>query len=149
MRENLPGGASDHVEDRGDLSFLPADMGAEHPPVFGAGTASPPVGDVRGQHVSRFGAFDMSCVWEAVCGTWSVGKVRRMNQRDRVLNMLKAGPVCGTDLLRAYIPRYSARIYELRQQGHVISSEPCKLHDHRDTQTVYRLATTDQMSLPI
>jgi hypothetical protein len=74
-----------------------------------------------------------------------------MNQRERVLGMLQAGPVCGTDLLREFIPRYAARILELRQQGWMISSRPCKnqWHDHRTPQTVYELAVTDQMRLPV
>lgn len=70
-----------------------------------------------------------------------------MSQRDRVLLMLKAGPVCGTDFLRAYIPRYSARILELRQQGHVIIDRPCRFHDHESRQTIYELAMSDQLRL--
>lgn len=70
-----------------------------------------------------------------------------MNQRDKVLSMLRAGPVCGTDFLRAYIPRFGARIYELRQQGHVVVERPCKFshHDHESRQTVYELAEVDQL----
>lgn len=63
--------------------------------------------------------------------------------------MLKAGPVCGTDFLRAYIPRYSARVLELRQAGHLIESRPCKFHDHQSAQTVYELAEVDQLKLAL
>lgn len=74
-----------------------------------------------------------------------------MNQRERVLMMLKAGPVCGTDFLRVYVPRYSARILELRQQGFLIESRPCRSqsHGHQSPQTVFELAHADQMRLPV
>lgn len=74
-----------------------------------------------------------------------------MNQRERVLMMLKSGPVCGTDFLKVYVPRYSARILELRQQGHVIESRPCKntWHGHATAQTVYELAVSDQLRLSV
>lgn len=74
-----------------------------------------------------------------------------MNQRERVLMMLKAGPVCGTDFLRVYVPRYSARILELRQQGFLIESRPCKntWHGHETAQTVYELVEIDQLRLSV
>ena len=74
-----------------------------------------------------------------------------MNQRERVLTMLKAGPVCGTDFLRQFIPRYSARIYELRQLGLTVTERPCRFshHDHESRQTVYELAGSDQLALPV
>lgn len=74
-----------------------------------------------------------------------------MNQREKVLAMLKTGPVCGTDFLAAYVPRYSARILELRQQGHVIESRPCRngWHQHETAQTVYELAVSDQLRLSV
>ena len=72
-----------------------------------------------------------------------------MTQRERVLLMLKAGPVCGTDFLSAYIPRYSARILELRQQGFLIVNRPCRMehHGHRSGQTVFELEELDQQRL--
>lgn len=65
--------------------------------------------------------------------------------------MLRAGPVCGTDFLRAYIPRFGARIYELRQLGFVVVERPCRMghHDHESRQTVYELAETDQLRLAL
>lgn len=74
-----------------------------------------------------------------------------MNQQQRVLAALKAGPICGTELLRMRIPRYSARILELRQAGHVIETRPCRnqFHQHESVQTVFELATVDQMRLPV
>lgn len=72
-----------------------------------------------------------------------------MTQQERVLAMLKAGPVCGTDFLRAYIPRYSARLLELRQAGYEWSRRPCRFshHDHGSEQFVYELVAADQPSL--
>jgi hypothetical protein len=57
------------------------------------------------------------------------------------------GPVCGTVMLRWYIPRYAARIHELRAEGYEITSRTCKLHIHESPQTVYELVESDQLSL--
>lgn len=49
-----------------------------------------------------------------------------MNQREQVLAMLKqAGDrgVTTADFLGAYLPRFSARIKELRDEGHTIRTE--------------------------
>lgn len=63
----------------------------------------------------------------------------RPTQRDRVLAMLKGGPVCGTEFLAEHLPRYGGRIFELRQEGYTITNEPCRKHPHYSRQTVYRL----------
>ncbi len=70
-------------------------------------------------------------------------------QREHVLAALKMGPVCGTTFLQMFIPRYSARINELRNEGIEISKRPCKMHGHASLQFVYELAEPDQMALPI
>ena len=72
-----------------------------------------------------------------------------MSQRDRVLQALKAGPVCGTEFLRMHIPRYAARVLELRQQGHEIMTVPCNdvYHDHQSAQVRYVLVEMDQQRL--
>lgn len=72
-----------------------------------------------------------------------------MNQRERTLTMLKAGPVCGRDFLDAYIARFGARIEELRKEGYVITTRPCKVlwHGHRSRQFVYELEETDQLRM--
>ncbi len=44
------------------------------------------------------------------------------SQCDRILNLLKTGPVCGSILLTLRMPRYSARIAELRGRGHEIAT---------------------------
>ena len=69
-----------------------------------------------------------------------------MNQKQRILNALKLGPVCGTDLLRWSIPRYAARIAELRKAGHDIVTRPCRLHDHETPQFVYEMVEKDQLA---
>ncbi len=48
------------------------------------------------------------------------------SQCDRILNLLKTGPVCGSILLTLRMPRYSARIAELRAKGHEIATVKCK-----------------------
>lgn len=45
----------------------------------------------------------------------------RMSQRDKVLAAIKAGPVTNFELNKICY-RYSARIYELREEGHQIST---------------------------
>ncbi len=61
-------------------------------------------------------------------------------QRDHVLRRLKVEPLCGTDFLFLGIPRYSARIYELRKEGHQIIRRTCDKHlHHRSRQYVYEL----------
>jgi hypothetical protein len=70
-----------------------------------------------------------------------------MSQKSKILGMLELGPVCGTRFLSEYMPRYAARIHDLRSDGHTITTEPCRLHDHSTPQVVYRLETESQMSL--
>ena len=72
-----------------------------------------------------------------------------LTQKQWVLSRLQAGPTCGTTFLEDYVPRYAARILELRQEGYKITSEPCRLHDHRSRQIVYRLAEQQQMELSL
>ncbi len=63
-------------------------------------------------------------------------------QRDHVLRWLMVEPICGTDFLFSGIPRYSARIYELRKKGHQIVRRTCDIHrHHRSRQYVYELIT--------
>jgi hypothetical protein len=45
-----------------------------------------------------------------------------MTQRQTVLQMLKEGPQQTGDFLRNHIPRFSARIQELRDEGYEITS---------------------------
>lgn len=69
-----------------------------------------------------------------------------MKQTDRILGALKLEKRCGTDFLRFEPPiaRYSARIQELRDAGHEIVTQPCKLHRHETTQYTYELVDKDQ-----
>jgi hypothetical protein len=48
-----------------------------------------------------------------------------MTQKERVLAMLKHGPVCGTQFLKAFIPRYAVHIHKLRQEGYSIGKRQC------------------------
>ncbi|MCH8153175.1 MAG: hypothetical protein IH830_12495 [Planctomycetes bacterium] len=64
-----------------------------------------------------------------------------MTQQERILLHLQDEPTCGTSFLNWHIPRYAARIHELRAKGHQITSERCKIeyHHHHSPQTVYTL----------
>lgn len=67
-----------------------------------------------------------------------------MTQLERVERMLieaRDQGVCGTTFLRAHIPRYPARILELRREGWVIDRRPCEIetHRHESTQWVYEM----------
>ena len=62
-----------------------------------------------------------------------------MNQKTRILNALKLEPRCGTTFLDWHIARYSARIHELRKEGHVITTRPCTLHKHESPQVIFEL----------
>lgn len=45
-----------------------------------------------------------------------------MSQKETVLRMLKEGPKTTADFLQAYIPRFSARILDLKKDGIEIES---------------------------
>ncbi len=64
-----------------------------------------------------------------------------MTQQEDVLSYLLEDPVCGTSFLNWRIPRYAARIWELRGKGYQITSERCQIeyHHHLSPQTVYTL----------
>ena len=60
-----------------------------------------------------------------------------MSQKNRVRRMLEVGPVCGTALLDERIPRYAARIAELRGEGMPIVTRRCESHRHVSKQVEY------------
>lgn len=64
-----------------------------------------------------------------------------MTQQDRVLWLLRRGWVCGSDFLDERLPRYGARICELRQLGYMIERRQCvnPHHHHRSAQWEWRL----------
>jgi hypothetical protein len=76
-----------------------------------------------------------------------------MTQCEKVLALLKAGPLCSYAFYTTpgLTHRLGARIYDLRQQGHIISTAPCEnlAHNHESPAVVYQLASIDQMSLPL
>jgi hypothetical protein len=63
-----------------------------------------------------------------------------MTQFDDVLTMLDEGWVCGTQFLDLYIPRYGARIFEIRRlhPGRV-ERRRCDSHYHCGVQYEWRL----------
>lgn len=68
------------------------------------------------------------------------------SQKARILHALENSRigVCGTTLLARNMPRYAARIGELRADGVDIVTEPCNLHWHVTRQVKYRLAVADE-----
>ncbi|MDX1744812.1 MAG: helix-turn-helix domain-containing protein [Halobacteriales archaeon] len=47
--------------------------------------------------------------------------------------------VCAYRFLDEGMPRYAARVHELRQEGHRIETERCKEHHHESVAIRYRL----------
>ena len=78
---------------------------------------------------------------------FNLSKTEKESQADRVLAMLRDSElgVCGTDFLAAYIPRFSARLLELRRAGHVIEKRKCFAygHHHRTKQVRYVLIPSE------
>ncbi len=71
-----------------------------------------------------------------------------MNQRDRILLSLQQNTaVCGTHFLEDRMPRYSARILELKEQGHNIQTRSCRhpWHTHSSNQIEYLLLDEGRM----
>ena len=66
-------------------------------------------------------------------GLFDKPRTAKETQADKVLQMLRDAEmgVCGTDFLQARIPRYSARILELRKAGHEIENRKCFATSHR------------------
>ena len=64
-----------------------------------------------------------------------------MSQKDTILRRLLEAPVCGTRLLELRIPRYAARIAELRAEGMNIVTRRCENpnHFHKSKQIEYVL----------
>ena len=65
-----------------------------------------------------------------------------MNQRDRILLSLRQNTaVCGTLFLEDRMPRYSARILELKEAGHNIQTRSCRhpWHTHSSKQSEFML----------
>ena len=64
-------------------------------------------------------------------------------QKERTLSMLRMWDrgVCGTMFLEAKMPRYAARILDLKQDGHRIEKVSCpySYHGHPKVVATYRL----------
>lgn len=74
-----------------------------------------------------------------------------MNQKERVLSMLRAGPICSFEFYATagLTHRLAARIYDLRTEGYEITARACTFHRHSANAVVYELVETDQLALPI
>ena len=69
----------------------------------------------------------------------------KVTAKSRALELLNAGPVCGQELVEHGVGyRYSARIADLRAEGHRIESGVCGKHRHRARMALYRLVDADQ-----
>ena len=66
----------------------------------------------------------------------------KLSQKKTILMELShRRPLCGTWLLRMHMPRYAARINELRAYGHDIETVRCEepYHNHRANIAAYLL----------
>lgn len=54
-----------------------------------------------------------------------------MSQKEKVLEMLLQGPKTTADFLQAYIPRFSARIQDLRDEGIAVETELVRRGSYR------------------
>ncbi len=74
-----------------------------------------------------------------------------MSQKQVTLAMLRNVPdgICGTVFLQNNIPRYSARIADLRADGYTIDTLPCDhpYHHHASRQWKFALAAVSQPAL--
>lgn len=69
-------------------------------------------------------------------------KVNSFNQRDRVLQLLMENErVCGPMFLREHLPRFGARLWEMKREGFVFERERCLIpgHAHRSVQWSWQL----------
>ncbi len=68
---------------------------------------------------------------------------KRPTQKEQVLQALVLRPdgVCGTQFLEGRIPRYAARILDLKHDGHDIVKVSCpySLHTHPASVATYKL----------
>ena len=68
---------------------------------------------------------------------------RPPTQKEQVLKALRFRPegVCGTQFLDGHIPRYAARILDLKHDGHRIEKVSCpySYHGHPKVVAAYRL----------
>ncbi len=67
-------------------------------------------------------------------------KPTKETQADKVLQMLRDSEmgVCANEFIQAHVPRFSARLLELRKAGHEIENRKCFLPSHRHQTRQYR-----------
>jgi hypothetical protein len=71
-----------------------------------------------------------------------------MTQKEAVLEVLRMGPVCSFDFYgrlagAGVTHRLAARVYDLRSDGHEITSRRCTFHDHVSNAVLYELVGAD------
>ena len=70
-------------------------------------------------------------------------ETKPLSQKERVLSTLRVRPdgVCGVTFLEQRIPRYAARILDLKHDGFHIERIPCpySLHTHPASVATYKL----------
>lgn len=77
--------------------------------------------------------------------TWS-----RATQVERVEAMLLQGPVCGTQFVAAYMPRFGDAIWQLRKT-YTIDKRRCRnrAHQHRSSQWEYFIVDDGQLGFDV
>lgn len=72
-------------------------------------------------------------------------------QVDRILARLEDGPLCSFEPLRwdPPISRTAARINDLRDDGWIIDTEPCRVHVHTGRAVQYTLVYRNVPPAPI
>lgn len=75
-----------------------------------------------------------------------------MSQNERILARLKMGQMCSLEPLEwtPRITRTAARVLDLKDTGHTIIAEDCRMHTGKTARhSVYRLVVEDQMRLAL
>ena len=54
--------------------------------------------------------------------------MNKTTQQQRIITMLKSGKKTSADFYKEYMPRFSARIHELRNKGYDIRRSPWRDH---------------------
>jgi hypothetical protein len=71
-------------------------------------------------------------------------RTQPQSQKAKLHALLQIRPRCGQELVAAGIGyRYSARVYDLREDGFTISDRACVKHEHRAAMVEYVLEGWD------
>lgn len=73
-----------------------------------------------------------------------------VTQRERVLDRLRKGPICTSDIYEDdwITHRLAARIHDLRSEGWIITTRPCQntRHRHRSAAVEYVMESDGQQT---